>query len=183
MNRTLSPWWNCVCVKVSMVLTSHLLVRQVEQKLPVKASRPPECRVNRVKSVCSTNDHYLPATVQAVHQGQQSGHNRTGQRDKVVQSIYCLLQNYILHIRTPSTPNESCTSHSILFVQDLMLYTMYSKNKTSHTSTNMRLGINQTRRTKKQREEKCQVPCWAETFANLYPLYPEMLRYLKKNKE
>lgn len=58
---------------------SHLLVRQVEQKLPVKASRPPECRVDRVKSVCSTNDHYLPTTVQAIHQGQQSGHNRTGQ--------------------------------------------------------------------------------------------------------
>lgn len=48
---------------------SHLLVRQVEQKLPVKASRSPECRVDRVKSVCSTNDHYLPTTVQAVHQG------------------------------------------------------------------------------------------------------------------
>lgn len=59
---------------------TYLLVRQVEQKLPVKASRPPECRVNRVKSVCSTNDHYLPTTVQAVHQGQQRGHNRTGQR-------------------------------------------------------------------------------------------------------
>lgn len=61
---------------------SHLLVWQVEQKLPVKASRPPECRVDRVKSVCSTNDHYLPTTVQAVHQGQQSGHNRTGQRER-----------------------------------------------------------------------------------------------------
>lgn len=59
---------------------TYLLVGQVEQKLPVKASRPPECRVNRVKSVCSTNDHYLPTTVQAVHQGQQRGHNRTGQR-------------------------------------------------------------------------------------------------------
>lgn len=59
---------------------TYLLVGQAEQKLPVKASRPPECRVNRVKSVCSTNDHYLPTTVQAVHQGQQRGHNRTGQR-------------------------------------------------------------------------------------------------------
>lgn len=59
---------------------THLLVRQVKQKLPVKAPGPPECRVDRVESVCSTNDHYLPATVQAVHQGQQGGHNRTASR-------------------------------------------------------------------------------------------------------
>lgn len=61
---------------------TYLLVGQVKQELPVKASRPPECRVDRVESVCSTNDHYLPATVQAVHQGQQGGHNRTGRGER-----------------------------------------------------------------------------------------------------
>lgn len=57
------------------VSLSHLFVRQVEQKLPVKTSRPPECWVDRIKSVCSTDDNYLPTTVQTVHQGQKSGHN------------------------------------------------------------------------------------------------------------
>lgn len=45
----------------------HLFVWQVEQKFPVKTSGPPECRVDRVKSVCSTNDYYLPSTVQTIH--------------------------------------------------------------------------------------------------------------------
>lgn len=58
-------------------VSCHLFVRQVEQKLPVEASRPPECWVDRIKSICSTDDHYLPTTVQTVHQGQKSGHNRT----------------------------------------------------------------------------------------------------------
>lgn len=60
-------------------VSRHLFVRQVEQKLPVEAPRPPECWVDRIKSICSTDDHYLPTTVQTVHQGQKSGHNRTKQ--------------------------------------------------------------------------------------------------------
>ncbi len=74
--------WTCVhCVQYWCFTQSHLLVGQAEQKLPVKASRPPECWVDRVKSVSSTYDHYLPTTVQTVHQGQQSGHNRTRRRE------------------------------------------------------------------------------------------------------
>lgn len=48
----------------------HLFIWQVEQKLPVKASGPPECGVDRVESVCSTDDHYLPPAVQTIHQRQ-----------------------------------------------------------------------------------------------------------------
>lgn len=51
----------------SIDISCHLFVRQVEQKLPVEASRPPECWVDRIKSICSTDDHYLPTTVQTVH--------------------------------------------------------------------------------------------------------------------
>lgn len=53
---------------------AHLFIWQVEQKLPVKAPGPPECRVNRVKSICSTDDHYLPPAVQTIHQCQQCRH-------------------------------------------------------------------------------------------------------------
>lgn len=49
---------------------SHLFIWQVEQKLPVKASGPPECGVDRVESICSTDDHYLPPAVQTIHQCQ-----------------------------------------------------------------------------------------------------------------
>ena len=54
---------------------AHLLVGQAEEELPVKAAGPSQRRVDRVKSVCSTDDHYLPAAVQPVHQGQESGHD------------------------------------------------------------------------------------------------------------
>lgn len=95
-------WWQWLCLYTHVHCTqywsstlSHLLVGQVEQKLPVKASRPPECWVDRVKSVCSTNDHYLPTTVQAVHQGQQSGHNRTARGKKMMGRI---VMHVVLHL-------------------------------------------------------------------------------------
>lgn len=91
---------------------TYLLVWQVKQKFPVKASGPPECRVDRVESVCSTNDHYLPTTVQAVHQGQQGGHNRTGWGKEG--RHYCVIYMLHLHIVKFQVPNiESWRQHRI----------------------------------------------------------------------
>ena len=75
LRRCVPEWKQRIYFSRPFLLAPHLLVRQAEEELPVKAAGPSESGVDRVKSVCSTDDHYLPAAVQPVHQGQQSGHD------------------------------------------------------------------------------------------------------------
>lgn len=56
---------------------AYIPVRKSKLKFPVKPARSPQGRINSINSVGSTNDHYLPSAVQAIHEGQQCGYNGT----------------------------------------------------------------------------------------------------------
>ena len=48
---------------------------QRKDKFSIKSSRSPQSRIDSIYPICSSNDYYLPTTVQPIHQSKESGHN------------------------------------------------------------------------------------------------------------
>lgn len=60
---------------------SYLAIREAKEELPVEASGASKSGVDGVQSVGGSNHHHLSSAIQAVHQGQQGGHDGTAGRN------------------------------------------------------------------------------------------------------
>lgn len=61
--------------KITQLDIIHLNCWQREEKLPVKTSRPSQCRVDGVDSVGGSDEQHITTVLEPVHQGQQGGHD------------------------------------------------------------------------------------------------------------
>ena len=55
---------------------SRARTRQREDELSVEASWPPQRRIDSIRTICRTNNHYLSSGVQTIHEREQSRYDR-----------------------------------------------------------------------------------------------------------